>query len=209
MATPWTQSLVITLPKKGNLQLCKNYRTIRFINHPSKVMLRVILNRRKPQAEEIIVEEQAGLRAGRSTTEQIFDLRILCEKYLQHQQNLYHVFIDLKQAFDWEWHAALWATMLKFNITENPVYGIEHLYDNAISAVQINGNTGERLKTTFGVRQGCLLSPTLFNIFLKGLCLRLCRNMIERLALAEKPLPICGLPMTLMLLLKKGKNYRS
>ncbi|WP_419623966.1 reverse transcriptase domain-containing protein [Thiolapillus sp.] len=86
--TPWTQSLVITLPKKGNLQQCQNYRTISLISHPSRVMLKVILNRLKPQAEKIIAEEQAGFRAGRSTTEQIFNLRILCEKYLQHQQDL-------------------------------------------------------------------------------------------------------------------------
>ena len=98
--TPWTQSLIITLPKKGNLQLYQNYRTISLISHSSKVMLKVSLNRLKPQAEEIIAEEQAGFRAGRSTTEQIFNLRILCEKYLQHQQNLYHVFIDFKKAFD-------------------------------------------------------------------------------------------------------------
>ena len=64
--TPWTQSLIITLPKKGNLQLCQNYRTI---SHSSKAMLKVILNRLKPQAEEIIAKEQAGFRAGRSTTE--------------------------------------------------------------------------------------------------------------------------------------------
>ena len=95
--TPWTQSLIITLPKKGNLKLCQNYRTISLISHSSKVMLKVILNRLKPQAKEIIAEEQAGLRAGRSTTEQVFNLRILCEKYLQHQQNLYHVFIDFKK----------------------------------------------------------------------------------------------------------------
>ena len=43
--TTWTQSLVITLPKKGNLQLCQNYRTISLISHPSKVMLKIILNR--------------------------------------------------------------------------------------------------------------------------------------------------------------------
>ena len=119
--TPWTQSLIITLPKKGNLQLCQNYRTISLISHSSKVMLKVILNRLKPQAEEIIAEEQAGFRAGRSTTEQIFNLRILCEKYLQHQQSLYHVFIDLKKkAFDRVWHAALWTTM-KYNISANLV----------------------------------------------------------------------------------------
>ena len=63
-------------------------------------MLKIILNRLKPQVEKIIAEEQAGFRAGRSSTEQIFNLRILYEKYLQHQQDLYHVFIDFKKAFD-------------------------------------------------------------------------------------------------------------
>ena len=92
--TPWTQSLINTLPKKGNLQLCQNYRTISLISHSSKVMLKVIVNRLRPKAEEIIDEEQAGFRAGRNTTEQIFNLRILCEKYLQHQQNLHQFFIS-------------------------------------------------------------------------------------------------------------------
>ena len=63
---PWTQSLIITLSKKGNLQLCQNYSTINLISHPSKVILKVILNRLNPHAEEIIAEEQAGFRAGRS-----------------------------------------------------------------------------------------------------------------------------------------------
>ena len=45
--TPWTQLLIITLPKKGNLQLCQNYRTISLISHSIKVMLKVILNRSK------------------------------------------------------------------------------------------------------------------------------------------------------------------
>ena len=65
--TPWTQSMVITLPKKGNLQLCQNYRTISLISHLSKVMLKVILNRLKPQAENIIAEEQAGRTQYRAT----------------------------------------------------------------------------------------------------------------------------------------------
>ena len=115
--TPCTQSLVITLPKKGYLQQCQNFRTVSLIGHPSKVMLKIRLNRLKPQAEKIIAEEQAGVRAGRSTTEQIFNLRILCEKYLQHQQGHYHVYIDFKKAFDRVWHAALWATMKKYNIS--------------------------------------------------------------------------------------------
>ena len=89
-------------------------------------MLKIILNRLKPQAEK------AGFRAGRSTTEQIFNLRILCEKYLQHQQDLYHVFIDFKKAFDRDLHAALWATMKKYNISTNLIQVIENLYNRPL-----------------------------------------------------------------------------
>ena len=161
--TTWTQSLVITLPNKGNLQLRQNYRTISLISHPSKLMLKII----QPLAEEIIAEEQAGFRAWRSTTERIFDLRILCEKYVQHQQNLYHVFIDIKKAFERVWHEALWASMRKYNINASIIRAIENLCDKARRAVLFNGSTGECPRTTVGVWQECLLSPTFFNIFLE------------------------------------------
>ena len=129
---------------------------------PSKVMLKIILNRLNPQTEKIIAEEQAGFRAGRSTTEQIFNLRNLCDKYLQHQQDLYHVcfyfFIDFRKAFDTFCHAALWATMRKYNISTNHIQVIKNLYNKATSAVLFNGSVGDWFRTTVGVRQGCLLS---------------------------------------------------
>ena len=84
-------------------------------------MLKITLNRLEPQAEKIIAEDQAGCRAGRTTTEQIFNLRILCEKYLQHQQDHYHVFIDFKKAFDRVLQAALLAAMEKCNRSTNHI----------------------------------------------------------------------------------------
>ena len=114
-------------------------------------MLKVILNRLKPQAEMIIAEEQAGFRAGRSITEQIFILCILCEKYLQHQQDLYHVFIDFKRAFNEVWHATLWATMKKYNISTNLIQVIKNLLNKATSAVLFNGSIGDWFRTTIGV----------------------------------------------------------
>ena len=57
--------------------------------------------------------------------------------------------------------------MRKYNISANLVRTIEQLYDKATKAVQMNGSIGEWFRTTVGVRQGCLLSPTLFNIFLE------------------------------------------
>ena len=65
-STPWTQFLVITIPKKGYLQQCQNYRTISLISHPSKVMPKIPLSRLTPQAEKIVAEEQAGFRAKQS-----------------------------------------------------------------------------------------------------------------------------------------------
>ena len=161
--TTWTQSLD---------------RTISLISHPSKVMLKIILNRLQPQSEEIIAEEQAGFRAGRSTIEQIFNLRILGEKYLQHQQNLYHVFTDFQKAFDR-------ASMRKYNINASIIRENEKLHDKAQSAVLFNDSTGEWFRTTVGVRQWCLLSPTLFNIFLE-------RNMCEALDDHEGSVSIGG-----------------
>ena len=71
------------------------------------MFLKVILNRLQPQINEHIAEEQAGFMAGRSTVEQVFNLRILCEKYIAHGRELHHNFIDFKKAFDRVWHEGL------------------------------------------------------------------------------------------------------
>eukprot|EP00794_Sanderia_malayensis_P020946 gene20945-biopygen15452 len=113
----WTQSLIIPLLKKGNLKKCCNYRTISLISHPSKVLLKIIAERMRPQIETVLSEEQAGFRAGRSTVEQISNCRILCEKFRDHNREVHHNFVDFKKAFDRVWRKALWATMRKHNIT--------------------------------------------------------------------------------------------
>ena len=95
--TLWTQLLIITLPKLGNLELCLNYRTICLISHSSTVMLKVIFNRLKPQAEE-----QVGARSTTTEHTNTFNLWILCEKYIHFhpKQSLYHVFIYFRKALD-------------------------------------------------------------------------------------------------------------
>ena len=62
----WTQSLVIPLPKNGNLKQRQNYRTINLISQHSKIMLRVVLRHLKAKADELLAEEQAGFRPGLS-----------------------------------------------------------------------------------------------------------------------------------------------
>ncbi|XP_052268763.1 uncharacterized protein LOC127870146 [Dreissena polymorpha] len=94
------QSLFIPLPKKGNLNLRDNRRTISLISHHINVMLRIIHNRLKSKTEEVLAEEQAGYRAERSTVEHILNCRIGIWKHLQHHRKLLHIFIDFEKAFD-------------------------------------------------------------------------------------------------------------
>ena len=133
------------------------------------MLLKVLLNSLMPQAESINAEEQASFRSGRSTTEQIFNLRILCERYLQDQQDLYHVFIDFKKAFDRVWYKALWSTMKVITSTPSWSKSLKNLYNKATSAVYLDGDIVDWFRTTVGVRQGFLLSPTIFNIFLESI----------------------------------------
>ena len=119
----WAQLLVIPLPNKGNLKQCQNYCTISLISHPSKIMLRVILNRLKAKDEELLAREQAGFRPGWSTVEQLFNSRLIMQKHLQHQSNLFHNFIDFKEA-DSVWHTVLWQVLRSFNIEDCLVQAI-------------------------------------------------------------------------------------
>ena len=72
-----------------------------------------------------------------------------------------------KKAFDRVWHQALWHIMKKHNIGIQMTNLIKNLYENAKTKVMIGEQYSEWFRATVGVRQGCVLSPTLFNLFLE------------------------------------------
>ena len=108
------------------------------------------LNRLKPQAKEILAEDQP--RFGRSTTEQIFNIRIRCEKFFQHQQNLYYVFNDLEKKSLTVYGMQPYRPHWRSTISANLVCTFEQLYGTATSAVQMNGSLGDWFRTTVRVR---------------------------------------------------------
>ena len=157
--TQWTTSLVVPLPKKGDLSQCKNHRTISLISHPSKILLRVLLNRLRPQVEQILSEEQAGFRRGRSTTEQIFNLHLLDEKHRNIGQVMYNTFVDYRKCFDRVWQEGMCAVLRKYNIGEGVVKAIETLYQDSTSKVLLNGVMSERLQDNGGGETGVSALP--------------------------------------------------
>ena len=76
----WSKSILVPIPKKGDLSQCTNCRTVFLINHTGKILLIVLLNRFKQQLEPHLSEEQAGFRKDRSTVHQILTLRLIAEK---------------------------------------------------------------------------------------------------------------------------------
>ena len=89
--------------------------------------------------------------------------------------------------------------MKLYNINTNLIKVIESLYSKATSAVYYNGSVGEWFRTTVGVRQGCLLSPTLFNIFLERIMTDALENHEGSVSIGGRTiLPTYALLMTSM-----------
>lgn len=160
----WTQSIFIPLPKKGDKKQCTNYRTIALVSHASKVLLKIILERIRNKTEEEIADEQAGFRKGRGTRDQIANLRIIMQKTREHQQSLFMCFIDFKKAFDSILHHSLWITMMDMGYPMHLINLIRRLYEKQLAKVRAAGTQSQWFHVRKGVRQGCVLSPYLFNI---------------------------------------------
>ena len=121
-----------------------------------------------------LVKERRSLLKNRQASEQAGVPQSRSSTYKSSVRNISStsktstiVFIDFKKGFDRVLHAALWANMKKYNISTNLIQVIKNLYDKDSSAVLFNSSIGDWFRTTVGVRQERLLSPTLFNIFLE------------------------------------------
>lgn len=160
----WTNSVFVPLPKKGDPLQCSNYRTIALVSHASKILLRVILERMQCKLESEIAEEQAGFRAKRGTRDQITNLRIIVEKSKEYSQPLYMCFVDFQKAFDMVKHGDMWMTMLEMGFPPHLIQILRNLYKQQSAIVKVAGIKTRCFRVKKGVRQGCILSPCLFNI---------------------------------------------
>ena len=88
----WKRSVIIPIPKKGNVKECSNYRTIALISNASKVMLKILQARLQENHE--LPDVQAGFKKGRGTRDQIANIHGIIKKTREFQKNIYFCFID-------------------------------------------------------------------------------------------------------------------
>src|SRR5271163_1874304 len=112
----WTKSVLVTIPKKGDLTKCNNYRTIALQSHVGKVLMIILLNRVKAQTEEFMADEQAGFRKDRNTMQQILVLRLIAEKAKRKKRQVYNCFVDFQKAFDSIRQNVTWLTLESYGV---------------------------------------------------------------------------------------------
>ena len=96
----WKDSLVVPIPKKGDLRHCDNWRGISLLDVVGKILARIVKERLESIAESVLPESQSGFRKGRGCVDMIFIARQLVEKTREHNDTLYMLFVDLKKAYD-------------------------------------------------------------------------------------------------------------
>ena len=157
---------IVTLYKnKGERSDCNNYRGISLLSIVGKVYARVLLVRLQALAERVYPESQCGFRAGRSTIDMIFSLRQLQEKCREQNMPLYLAFVDLTKAFDTVSREGLYLVLSKIGCPPKLLSLVRSFHQNMKGTVQFDGNLSEPFDICNGVKQGCVLAPTLFGIF--------------------------------------------
>lgn len=162
----WKEGLIVKLPKKGDLELCCNWRGITLQNIINKLISQIILNRMTPALEPKIRREQAGFRPLRSCIDQINTLRVIIEQSIEWRSPLFLMFIDFERAFDSIDHKAIWKVLRERGVPTKVVNIIAELYSRTSCRVIHRGMLSEKVPVESGVKQGCPLSPLLFNLVL-------------------------------------------
>jgi hypothetical protein len=161
------KSTLIPIPKKAGTTKCEEHRTIAIISHAAKILLRILNARVYGKVDQQIGEEQFGFRKGRGTRDAIGVLRSIGERYNEKGKNVHVCFIDLEKAFDrvdWE---KLLEILKRKGIDWKDRRLIRNLYLKQEITVKVGSSESEKCIIGRGVRQGCCLSPTLFNIYLE------------------------------------------
>ncbi|KAK3542861.1 hypothetical protein QTP70_006129 [Hemibagrus guttatus] len=168
MPEEWRRSLLVPIFKnKGDVQSCSNYRGIKLMSHTMKVWERVVEARLRKVVE--ICEQQYGFMPRKSTTDAIFALRILMEKYRDGQRELHCVFVDLEKAYDRVPREELWYCMRKSGVAEKYVRVVQDMYERSRTVVRCAVGQTEEFNVEVGLHQGSALSPFLFAIVMDQL----------------------------------------
>jgi exonuclease III len=172
-------ALIIHLYKrKGNRQDCNNHRGISLLSIMGKILAKILLNRLTAHLEGgFLPESQCGFRKDRGTCDMVFAARQVQEKCQEQHRDVYLAFIDLTKAFDSVCRDGLWKIMAKIGCPNKFIKIVQQLHDGMQANVRENCQLSNPFPVSNGVKQGCVLAPTLFSIVFSSMLTDAFRNV--------------------------------
>ena len=161
----WKRLVFIPIPKKGDAIEYSNHCTIAFISHANKVMLKILQARLQQYINRKHPDVQGGFRKGRRTRDQIANIPWIIEKSREFKRNIYFCFIDYGKAFDCVDYNKLWKILKDMGKPDHLHWLLRNLYAGQGATVRTIHRTMDWFQVGKEVRQGCILSTCLFNLF--------------------------------------------
>ena len=158
-------SVFIALPKVEGTLECTKHRTLSIMSQVTKILLRVLLKRIRSRIRPRISEEQFGFVSGKGTSNALFSLRVIAERALEVQKDLFVCFVDYEKAFDKVKHVELFNMLKNLNMDGKDLRLLRNIYWKQKAAVRVGNEESTMQEIRRGVRQGCVLSPDLFNLY--------------------------------------------
>lgn len=173
-----TSDMITIYKRKGDRSLCENSRGISLLVVASKILAKIMLARLVDHlSEQILPESQCGFRKERSTGDMLFVLRQLQEKAIEQRRDLYIAFIDLAKAFDTVSRETLWLALSKFGVPPAFLNILKSLHENTTAAIRSGSSRSSSFPIEVGVKQGCVLAPVIFNLYLTAVTMLCHRTM--------------------------------
>ena len=143
------------------------YHTAELISHASKIMLKILQTSLLQNLNRDLLDTQVGFRKGRESRDKIANIHWIIEKAREFQRNIYFSFIDYTKAFDSVDHNKLRKIFEEMGIPDHLTYLLRNLYADQEATVRTGHGTTDWFKTGKEIHQGCILSPCLFNLYVK------------------------------------------
>ena len=165
----WAIAILTPILKSGPKMDPSNYRGISILSCLSKLYTAILNKRLMNYAIEqgILQPEALGFVAGNRTSDAHLVIHSLIQRYC-HQENkkIFSCFVDFSKAFDTIPRDLLFEKLLKYGIKGKFFNNIKTMYTNDNCCVKVGNKLTESFLANQGVKQGCILSPLLFNIFI-------------------------------------------
>lgn len=186
----WKQSIVVPLYKRGDTENVENYRGISLLCSAYKVYAEILRKRLDKKVEDkgMLSESQTGFRKHRSTIDNIYTLTHIIQREQEKEKDkkIYALFIDLKAAFDNVDRDILWDILENKGVDSTLIKRIKKIYEHNEVLVRTKDGVTRSFIVNKGVRQGCVMSPTLFNLYIADLDRELEKRGIGGVALGAK-----------------------